>query len=353
MNKLLVVLFFSLMGFCQAQIISGNISTENNTPVADVNVYVDGSKIHSVSDQNGNFSLDIQNQKNATLVFQKNGYDTFAIKISEAVGKKLKIVLLKVQDIEEVVLIPYTEETYKRYISYFLAQFVGFDQVNVKIKNQKTLKFSFDKKNQILKVKAPQTLIIENKKLAYQVQYNLMNFETDFKNSTVSYSGTSFFKEVKPKKINLVNRLNAYHGSIMHFLRTAYQDQIAEQGFWVNHIVKLEKEDTLPKENSLALIATKIPTSSFVKKIDHKKILEFKDILQVNYRKYYFNLKKSKFVKATSSVHQTSYIYVNGNSFEIYPDGNSSDPELMILQGSLSNNKMGNFLPLDYEPNID
>ena len=54
-------------------------------------------------------------------------------------------------------------------MNYFLGQFVEFDQVNVKIKNQKSPKLSFDKKNKILKVKALQTLIKNNKKLAYQV----------------------------------------------------------------------------------------------------------------------------------------------------------------------------------------
>lgn len=353
MNKFLIFVFFCLNGIFQAQVISGITFSENDRPLSEVNIYVDGSKAYTVSDANGNFSLDVQNQKNTTVVFQKNGYETFTVKISDAVGKKAKIVLLKVQDIEEVVLIPYTDEAYKRYITYFLAQFVGFDQSNVKIKNQKTLKFVFDKKNQILKVKAPQTLIIDNKKLAYQVQFNLLNFEADFRNHTVAYSGTSFFKEVNPKKINQVNRLNAYHGSAMHFLRSAYQNQISEQGFWVNHIVKVDTNKGVSQKDALALIATKIPTSSFIKKVGDQKIMEFKDILQVNYMKHYFEIKKSEIVKATSSVHQTSYIYVEGNSFEIYPDGNSSDPENMILQGNLSNNKMENFLPLDYQPEID
>ena len=64
-------------------------------------------------------------------------------------------------------------------------------------------------------------------------------------------------------------------------------------------------------------------------------------------------LGKSKIIKETSMVQQTSYIYIEGNSFEIYPDGNSAEPELMLLQGSLSGDKMGNFLPLDYEPIVD
>ena len=162
-----------------------------------------------------------------------------------------------------------------------------------------------------------------------------------------------FLKEVNPKQINHANRINAYHGSIMHFLRSAYQDQIVEQAFWVNHVVKLEKDKAKVNKSALAVIATKIPTSSFIKKVSDGKVLEFKDILQVNYPKHYFAVKKGSIIKETSSVQQTSYIYVDGNSFEIYPDGNSSDPELMILQGNLTNNKMENFLPLDYEPKID
>ena len=336
-----------------SQVISGIILTENESPVTEVNIYIDGSQIHTNSDFKGNFSVDIQNQKNSTLVFQKNGYETSTVKISGVIGKKVKVILQKVQEIEEVVLIPYTNEAYQKYITHFLNEFVGFDQVNVKIKNQKSLKFAYDRKSQILKVKSKEPLIIKNKNLAYEIQYNLMNFESDFKNNMISFSGTSFFKEMKPKKSNYVKRLNAYHGSIMHFLRSAYQDQIAEQGFWVNHIIKLDKKKIAPKEKGMALIATKIPTTSFMENVGDRKMMSFDDVLQVNYPKHYFEIKKSKVVKSVSSVQQTSYIYLEGNEFEIYPDGNSSDPELMLLQGSLSNNKMGTYLPLDYEPIVE
>ena len=103
----------------------------------------------------------------------------------------------------------------------------------------------------------------------------------------------------------------------------------------------------------MALIATKLPTSSFINIVGDKKFFSFRDILQVNNNKHHFEIKKSKIEKATSSVQQTSYIDVEENSFELYPDGKSSDPESMILQGSLNNNKMGTFLPLDYEPKKD
>lgn len=352
MNKLLILVFLYYCGIFSGQIISGTTISENQKPLSGVNVYIDGSKIVTVSDSGGNFSLDIQHQKNATLVFQKNGYQTATLKISDAVGKKLKVTLLRIQDIEEVVIVPYTDAAYKKYINYFLTQFVGFDSRNVKIKNQKTLKFSFDQNNQILRVKAPETLMIENKNLAYQIQFTLMNFEADFKNNTTSYSGTSYFKEINPKPINQVNRLNAYHGSIMHFLRSAFRDEISKEGFWVNHIVKMEKSKIAPGQNILAQIATQIPTSAFIETAGEHQFITFENILQVNYPKYYFELRKSKITKSTTAVPQISYIYMNGDSFEIFKDGNSSDPESMILQGNLSNNKMERFLPLDYQPEL-
>jgi len=352
MNRLLLILFFLTNFFCSSQIISGNVQTENGKPVSEVNIYIDGSKIHTVSDAKGDFSVEIRNQKNSNLVFQKEGYETNVVKITDVLGKKVKVLMNRIQEIEEVVLIPYTSEAYQKYIQYFLNEFLGYDQANVKIKNQKTLKFAYDRKNKILKVRAPNTLIIENKLLGYQIQYNLLSFEASFSNNTVSYTGTSYFKETSQKTSTKAHRINAYHGSIMHFLRSIYYNQVSEEGFWANHIVKVENPKSITQKSAMAVIKTKIPVEAYLEIFNDKKILKFKDILQVNYPKYYYKAKKSKMIKSASPVQQTSYIYLEGNSFEIYPDGNSSDPELMIIQGDLST-KIGNLLPLDYEPEIN
>ena len=80
----------------------------------------------------------------------------------------------------------------------------------------------------------------------------------------------------------------------MHFLRSAYRDQIESQGFWVNYIIKMDSKKLSLQKSFLALIATKLLTSSFINIVDDKKILSFKDILQINYHKHYFEIKKSK-----------------------------------------------------------
>ena len=80
--------------------------------VSEANFYIDGSKINSVSDDAGNFSFYIQNQNSAALIFQKNGYETSIVKISDVIGKKVKVILLRIQKIEEMVLIAYIDAAY-------------------------------------------------------------------------------------------------------------------------------------------------------------------------------------------------------------------------------------------------
>ena len=150
MKNLFTFALLLIFGICFSQIITGNIENEAGNPVSNVNIYVDGSKISTVSASDGSFSIDIQNLKNGNLVFQKETFESYSIAINKALGKKVKVVLNKFKEIEEVVLIPYTEEAYRNYIQYFLNEFIGSDQNNVKIKNQRTLKFSYDKKNKLL-----------------------------------------------------------------------------------------------------------------------------------------------------------------------------------------------------------
>ena len=231
--------FFFSVAVLYSQTISGKIQTENGNIISNVNVYLDGTKISAVSANDGSFQLDVQGQKSGNLIFQKDNYETSIFPVNQAIGKSVKVIINPIKEIEEVVIIPYTEQAYKDFINYFLDKFLGFDREGVTTKNQRTLKFSYDKKNKILKVKAPQTLIIENKNLGYTIQYNLISFEADFKKKTTSYLGTSFFKETSSKKEIILNRMNAYHGSLMHFFRSLYKNELEKDGFIVNHAKRI------------------------------------------------------------------------------------------------------------------
>ena len=385
-----ILLFCIYLGFvCSffSQTISGKIQTESGSAISDVNVYLDGTKISTFSTSDGSFTLDIHSQKSGNLIFQKDSYETSIFPVDKAIGKSVKVIINKVSDIEEVVIIPYTEQAYKDFINYFLDQFIGFDRDDIRIKNQRMLRFSYDKKKQFLKVKAPETLIIENKKLGYTIQYNLINFEADFKTKSTSYLGTSFFKETSFRKEIVLNRMNAYKGSMMHFLRSLYSNELEKEGFIVNHarripnpayptkaelqrlndhfeIVKSQKNSTLPWTDELeaisqkkmnnhefvmAILKIKMKESDFTKRKDDRLFIDFEDLLQVNYQKYYYEIKKGEFVKSSGVVTQSSFIHPEAMEFEIFKEGLSSEPDQLILEGDFSRQNISKMLPLDYQ----
>jgi hypothetical protein len=276
--KKTIVLFLLLLPFHTfiAQIIKGKVLNEIDQPIPNTSIYLDGTTIGTTSKEDGSFTLDLSSKKNANLVFQKENYETVTTPITEVVNKTLKVVLMKTNTIEEVRIIPYTEEAYKNFINYFLDTFIGSDKENVRIKNQRTLKFSYDKKGKILNVKAPKTLIIENKNLGYEIEYNLMSFSADFNVNMFNYAGTSFFKETKDTDRIKLNRMNAYEGSMLHFFRCVFQSTVSEEGFIVNKVIEVPNPK-YPTEDELGKL------SNFREMIKNSRDLKIPKILAILY----------------------------------------------------------------------
>jgi archaeosine-15-forming tRNA-guanine transglycosylase len=67
------------------QIISGKIQTENGNLISKMNVYLDGTKISTVSANDGSFQLDVQGQKSGNLIFQKDNYETSTFPLNQAI----------------------------------------------------------------------------------------------------------------------------------------------------------------------------------------------------------------------------------------------------------------------------
>ncbi|SUX46489.1 carboxypeptidase-like regulatory domain-containing protein [Chryseobacterium indoltheticum] len=366
-----------------SQTIKGTVVNDIDKPIENVNIYLDGTKTGTTSAADGSFSLTSKN--NNSLVFQKDNYETVIVNTSDVLNKKLKVVLIKAKEIEEVVIIPFTETAYKNYIKYFLDSFIGSDQSNVKIKNQRSLKFSYDKTNKILRVKAPQTLIIENKNLGYKIDYNLQDFVGDFENKTTRYTGTSFFKETKNTDKVKLNRMNAYDGSQVHFFRSVFANKVADEGFIVNQITKFPNskypteeelqrlkdftemfkskgtlnipDDILDIGNrkrseqpyKIGITKTQIPETDYTKKTDNKLFLDYDYMMQINFKRYFYELQKGQFVKATIPIVETSFLHPENDTFEIYTNGNTSNPGMLTNQGEFTKNKIEFLLPLDYQ----
>ncbi|WP_333852397.1 carboxypeptidase-like regulatory domain-containing protein [Epilithonimonas sp.] len=108
------LLFLSFFGIVNSQIISGRIiSSENNNSIPYVRIGVDGQNIGTITDENGNYKIDLTNvDKSKKVTVQLGGYNPFEQDIQNFINSNNHTIVLKekVNEIAEVKLSPKTYE---------------------------------------------------------------------------------------------------------------------------------------------------------------------------------------------------------------------------------------------------
>lgn len=100
---LFVLSLLSISSFSQQITQTGTIKDKDSEPIIGVTIVEKGAKGGSVSDVNGNFSINCQ--KGATLTFTYMGYETITLK---ATGTKMDITMKEdIHGLDEVVVIGY------------------------------------------------------------------------------------------------------------------------------------------------------------------------------------------------------------------------------------------------------
>lgn len=374
MKKFILIFLFFICQLISAQFIKGNITTEENLPLKNVSVYIDGSTINTVTDDKGNFYLPTS-FKSGNLIFSKNDYSKIIFQVKDAIGKNLKVILQKEKLIEEISLIPYTDKDFDRNFSIFQYAFLG-EINNTKILNKKDLLFAVDRKNDIFLTKAKKPLIIENKFLGYKITFDLINFE---KNTTmVTYNGTTFFEELNSSKSLTgkyrTRREEAFLGSAAHFFQSLFIGKTRENGFNINAAkiipnpnypteAEIEKYKiafkksfelsngksaiVLTKEISnigkrtqnpktlLIILKTSIPESDYAFRKNNELFLKFNNLLQIVYL--------SKNGKTIDTL-----VDSGGLEFQIFPDGYYTDPDQLIFNGTWGEYKVSKMLPTNF-----
>lgn len=87
--------------------------------------------------------------------------------------------------------------------------------------------------------------MFENKALGYRIQYLLTKFEYHLEERSFFYSGYPQFQEMLPKNNDekkrwAKKRQEAYQGSIMHFMRALYNNQLEQEGFEIHQMLKVD-----------------------------------------------------------------------------------------------------------------
>ncbi len=237
------------------------IDAVTKAPMQSASVFAQNTTQGAATDAEGNFKISLPNG-GYNLVITYSGYQAETRRITTTDANEKNIIIeikQKEKSLEDVIIKSSNEvkDGWEKYGDFFLENFIGKTE-NSKlctIKNKAALKFYFSKKRNRLKILATEPIEIENEALGYNIKYTIDSFTYEYNTQVSLYIGYPLFDEMQSTdtaKQNLwvANRLKAYRGSMLHFMRSLFKKQLKEEGFEIQFLVKLnEKETAIPLLN--------------------------------------------------------------------------------------------------------
>lgn len=234
--------------------VSGKVlNAETGQPMQAASVFAENTTLGTATDADGNFKLYLPNG-GYDLVVTFTGFTTTSKRITTADASENIVLSIKPKEkelVDVVVKASYeVKDGWEKYGDFFLENFLG-KTANGKqcvIKNKEALKFYYYKRSNRLKILATAPVEIDNPALGYTIQYALDSFTHEYNTQVSLYSGSPLFKEMQTDDATLKatwakNRLEAYNGSILHFMRSLYRKQLKEEGFEIQFLVKFNETE--------------------------------------------------------------------------------------------------------------
>jgi hypothetical protein len=244
---------FSFAAQAQKKFTGRVMSADSSTPVASANVYLSSTSTGSVTDEKGYFTFKNFPEGRYELIVSCVGYETYNVFIrsDQLTGDFTVYMQPKIAELDEVVITndPYDKFGWSRYGHFFMDNFMGTGAFaeECKLMNPEVLRFRVSKTS-VVKITAGEDLIIENNALGYILKYSLTNFVYSLVSKDFIYQGYPFFTEMQTTDKRLAkkwmeNREAVYKGSLLHFMRSTYQDKIKEEQFEVREWTKVSEAE--------------------------------------------------------------------------------------------------------------
>jgi len=325
-------------------------------PLQAASVFAENTTLGTATDGEGNFTLYLPNG-GYNLVITFTGYQTETKRITSGDDGNNSIVVelkQKQKELEDVVVKASFEvkDGWEKYGDFFLENFIGktANSLECTVKNKEVLHFFFYKRKNRLKILADAPVEIVNNALGYSIKYTLDSFTHEYNTQVSQYTGYPLFKELEPlneeqKNRWKANRLVAYNGSILHFMRSMYQKKLKEEGFEIQFLLKEnEKERALPLRNFYAAVNYKMDdTANTVEILPNQKEVAV----------LYKNEEPSKlFLEANtdaSAKFQLSVVsFLPNESLEIEQNGYYYEQDDITITGYWAWEKVADMLPYNF-----
>lgn len=252
---LLLLCTFSTLAQDKYRITGTVTNAATGAAIASASIFVNGTSKGTATNAGGYFMLtDLPPKGSYELIISSIGYTTVIRSFSaDSLPLVFSIQLKpKVTELESVVVEPWEKDGWEKWGRVFTENFIGTTAASRQcvIRNSQVIRFRYSKKENKLIAVADEPLIIENKALGYRIQYQLEDFIYNMRERALLFVGYTLFEDLSEDRNRIPrrwinNRKHAYEGSIMHFMRSLHANQLKQNGFEVQRMVKepnFEKE---------------------------------------------------------------------------------------------------------------
>lgn len=389
---LLLLTLLPAISWAQATI-SGEVrDSVTRAPLAFASVFLANTTRGATTDEAGRFSLPGVPAGNYDVLVSYLGYRLSRQNVTVGtapVTLQLRAVPLS-QQLQGVVIRARKHrnkpEDYQRFVELFLGNSVFSGQC--RIRNPEGVRVDYDAQTNVLTAESDTYLQVDNAALGYRIRFYGLHFQLDFRQQVQSYYAWPVFEELPTKSETqrarwAANRLAAYHGSLPHFLRSLRAGQLTEAGFvanrlrrvpnmrWVraDSLLRLERQrhrlevwhpaDSLLRQVQeppmLSYLYTRpLPADSLRRLAGRTVLLRFRDLVQITYLREKpdpaYTLPTRLGQPPLRPEHQESVLHLLHPTVEIMPTGQLLDPLAVYTEGYWGFEKVGELLPVDYEP---
>lgn len=338
--------------------ITGSVlNAETGAPLSGAHVFISRSTIGTTTDEEGNFRLTGIPLGAQRLYVSMLGYKNEALDLHQQEERSLSVTFRLDPEVIQVDPISVTaerdeewNERLRRFERLFIGESERADECT--LLNPEVLRFETKWWGKF-EASAEEPLIIENRALGYKLTYFLEEFEV--RGDIVRWDGEPLFEPLTPEDSAEAhrwanNRLDAYRGSLRHFLQALLHDQVEEEQFDMYR---------LPRANAFRYTsrADRVPTSRdriLKPGPDSTHLLNVRGRLEVIYRgdpESEAYLEWAQVNRRRTRDYQTSQIELNERPIHIDPYGKIVEPYGATLYRYFAFTlRMAELLPREYRP---
>jgi len=397
MRAILLLLFLSLPGLALSQGRLTGVVQDSLThqPLPFASVFLANTTLGATTNEQGQFELAHVPPGTYKLVASYVGY-RLAQRPFVAGAATQHIVLRlapSARQLSEVVVRPRPNRAsdFQKFKDLFIGRTSFSEQC--RIVNPQDILVDYDTKTDKLTARTAKYLEIENAALGYRLKYYGLHFDSNFTQQTVTFYGQPVFEELAPRSRQQqqrweINRQVAYRGSLPHFLKSVHDNTLAAEGFRVQklrlvpshpmadrdslhrllqrerrHSILLAAEeaplpDWAPEPRGLAFLSLRPSATDSLRHLsaDRQRVfLNFRDYLQVSYLKEgpdpkFWQVARPPGAPVPAVDRQVSRLALLEPGVEIATDGQLASPLAVFVDSYWGFEKIGEFLPLDYQP---